>query len=173
MTEEQFKFLFDSHFDSIRRYLYFRSGDTALSTDLAQDTFMRVWEKKLVFGPRKNRALLYKIASDLFVSHSRRRRVYKEIQKELKFDLNWENPEDQIHYKELQKKYENALTKISENQRIVFLMSRMDELTYREIADRLSLSIKTVEKRMSIALAIMRKEIKPDEKGSKTYAATR
>ena len=46
-----------------------------------------------------------------------------------------------------------------EKQRIVFLMSRMEELTYKEIAERLDLSVKAVEKRMSIALGELRKII--------------
>jgi len=160
VTEKQFKSLFDTHFDSIRRYLYFRSGDAVLSTDLAQDTFLRIWEKKMKMDPSKDSGLLYKIASDLFVSQTRRDRLYKEIQKELKFDLNWINPEDQFQYEELKLNYQRALTNLNENQRIVFLMSRMEELTYKEIAARLSLSIKTIEKRMSMALSIMRKELK-------------
>ncbi|TFH26757.1 MAG: RNA polymerase subunit sigma-24, partial [Bacteroidia bacterium] len=51
MNKEQFKSLFDRYFDDIRRYLYYRSGDEALSTDLAQDTFMRIWEKEMVLMP--------------------------------------------------------------------------------------------------------------------------
>ncbi len=159
MTEEQFKSLFDTHFDAIRKYLYFRSGDAVLSTDLAQDTFMRIWEKKLNLDPASDAGLLFKIASDLFLSHIRRDRLFQEIRKNLIIDLTWENPEDQIQYKELQIKYERALGKLNEKQRIVFLMSRMEEFTYREIAERLSLSVKSIEKRMTGALAILRKEI--------------
>ena len=48
----------------------------------------------------------------------------------------------------------------SEKQRSVFLMSRMEDMTYKEIAERLDLSVKAVEKRMSIALAELKKRLK-------------
>ncbi len=49
--------------------------------------------------------------------------------------------------------------KLPENQRITFLMSRIEELSYQEIATRLSISVKAVEKRMTGALARLRKEL--------------
>lgn len=159
MTKEQFKTLFDRYFDDIRRYLYYRSGDEALSTDLAQDTFMRIWEKEMHLMPGSDAGLLYKIAGDLFVSHTRRDKLRKEAPDRIRFEQSGRTPEEELQFKELQEKYEKALIKLPENQRVVFLMSRMEELTYQEIAARLSLSVKAVEKRMTGALARLRKEI--------------
>lgn len=159
MNKEQFKSLFDRYFDDIRRYLYYRSGDEALSTDLAQDTFMRIWEKEMVLMPDSDTGLLYKIAGDLFVSHTRREKLRKEAPDRIRFEPGSQTPEEELEFRELQEKYEKALVKLPENQRIVFLMSRMEELTYPEIAARLSLSVKAVEKRMTGALARLRKEI--------------
>ena len=160
MTKEQFKNLFDLYFEDIRRYLYYRSGDTALSTDLAQDTFMRIWEKQMDVLPDKDAGLLYKIAKDLFLSHNRRKRVRKAAPGEIRFEQQGQSPEEELQFRELQKKYERVLMRLPEKQRIVFLMSRSEELTYQEIASRLSLSVKAVEKRMSGALARLRKELK-------------
>ena len=159
MTKELFKILFDAYFNDIRRYLYYRSGDTILSTDIAQDTFMRVWEKQMDLQPGTDAGLLYKIAGDLFVSHIRRDRLSRGIISELKFELSAETPEDNLNYKELKERYEQALMKLPEKQRIVFLMSRIEGLTYQEIAKRLSLSVKAVEKRMTGALAHLRTEL--------------
>ena len=159
MTKEQFKTLFDRYFDDIRRYLYYRSGDEALSTDLAQDTFMRIWEKEMILLPDSDAGLLYEIAGDLFVSHTRREKLRKEAPDRIHFHQSGRSPEEELQFKELQEKYEKALIKLPENQRVVFLMSRMEELTYQEIAARLSLSVKAVEKRMTGALSRLRKEI--------------
>ncbi|MEA3460924.1 MAG: sigma-70 family RNA polymerase sigma factor [Bacteroidota bacterium] len=169
MTKEQFQNLFDLYFDDIRRYLYYRSGDATVSTDLAQDTFMRVWEKQMDLLPGRDTGLLYKIAGDLFVSHTRRERLRKEAPKEIRFEQREPTPEEDLNYRELEKKYEEVLMKLPENQRIAFLMSRTEELTYGEIAARLSISVKAVEKRVSGALSRLRKELKPDEPGKRTY----
>ena len=159
MTKEQFKTLFDLYFDDIRRYLYYRCGDTTVSTDLAQDTFMRIWEKQMDLQPEKDTGLLYKIAGDLFVSHMRREKLRREAPVEIRFEQRDSSPEDELQYSELKEKYEKVLMKLPENQRVVFLMSRTEELTYQEIATRLSLSVKAIEKRMSGALTRLRKEL--------------
>ena len=159
MTKEQFRTLFDLYFDDIRRYLYYRCGDTTVSTDLAQDTFMRVWEKQMDLLPERDTGLLYKIAGDLFVSHMRREKLRIEAPGEIRFEQRDSSPEDELQYGELKEKYEKALMKLPENQRVVFLMSRTEELSYQEIATRLSLSVKAIEKRMSGALTRLRKEL--------------
>ena len=68
-------------------------------------------------------------------------------------------PEDQMAYNELHAKYEKALADMSEKQRVVFLMSRSEGLKYNEIAERLQLSVKAAEKRMSKALAYFKEKL--------------
>ncbi len=160
MTTQEFKSLFDNYFDAIRNYLFYRSGDRELSTDLAQDVFMRLWEKQVEFRLHENVGLLYKIASDLFVSRYRRHILELSYRKKIEFDLQEIPPDEQIQYNELKETYEKALARLSEKQRVVFLMSRMDELKYHEIAERLNISIKAVEKRMNKALATLKENLR-------------
>lgn len=156
MTQEEFKLLFDKHFDSIRNYIYYRSQDEEMATDIAQESFMKLWEKNLIFDEKPLRSLLYKIANDLFISKYRRKKVAQKYALKLDASIEANSPEDELNYKELSKQYERALQSLPEKQRTVFLMSRMDELKYQEIADRLNLSVKAVEKRMSHALSFLR-----------------
>lgn len=167
MTEKGFRALFEAHFEDIRRYLFFRSGDAELSTDVAQETFLRVWEKKLDLKPGSDVALLYKMAGNFLTSHYRRerteRRVHTEMQLELRVEmqpeLQGDDPEHDIHYKELRDRYKKALMKLPEKQRVVFMMSRMEQFSYREISERLDISVKAVEKRMNRALNYLRTEL--------------
>jgi RNA polymerase sigma-70 factor (ECF subfamily) len=64
-----------------------------------------------------------------------------------------------MRYKELFTDYTKALAALPEKQRTVFLMARMEGLTYKEIAERLNLSVKAIEKRMSLTLAHLRKTL--------------
>ena len=159
MTREEFKNTFDSHFESIRNYIYYRSGDKELANDVAQETFLRYWEKMSGKddGSRNVKGLLYKIAGDIFISSYRRKKTAMNFPAVQNKEESGQSPEEQMTYKELLKTYENALAKLPEKQRVVFLLNRMDGLKYHEIAVNLGLSVKAVEKRMKNALEYLRK----------------
>lgn len=117
---------------------------------------MKVWEKNLIYNEKPIKSLLYKIASDIFISKYRREKVKLKYLTKLEPSVNNYSPEKQLQYKELKNSYKSALANLSEKQRIVFLMSRNEGLKYQEIAERLELSVKAVEKRMSHALSYLR-----------------
>ena len=159
MTRAQFKDLFDNHFDSVRNYIYYRSGDAEMATDIAQETFLKVWEIQPSSEKNNISGLLYKIARDQFVSQYRRQKVISKFRLNARPDLTGRSPEDHMMFDELKGRYETALANLPEKQRTVFLMSRMEQLKYNEIAERLGISVKAVEKRMSLALAFLRKAL--------------
>jgi RNA polymerase sigma factor (sigma-70 family) len=159
LTKEEFKVLFDNYFDSVRNYLFYRGAEKEQASDLAQEVFLRIWEKQLDMDPKTALRLLYKIAGDMFVSHYRRERLAMNYRLSLKNDSVDFSPEDQLQYNELFINYTKALASLSEKQRTVFLMAKMEGLKYHEIAERLNLSVKAVEKRMSITLAHLKKAL--------------
>ena len=61
--------------------------------------------------------------------------------------------------KEFMKKLQDAIAILPEKQREVFLLNRIDKMTYKEIAVLLNLSVKAVEKRMHNALIVLREKI--------------
>jgi RNA polymerase sigma factor (sigma-70 family) len=159
LTKESFRILFEKHFNTLRNYLYYRTGNEESSTDIAQEAFMRIWEKQFQIFPENLTGLIYKIANDILISKYRRQQVEIKFRKNINPDGSDYSPEEEFQYDELHLKYEKALSKMPENQRIVFLMSRNDELKYYEIAERLKLSTKAVEKRMSSAIAFLKIEM--------------
>ncbi len=159
MTKERFKILFEQYFDTIRNYIYYKCGNEELATDIAQEAFMLIWEKQLIKDTKNAVGLLYKISNDIFISSYRRKKVELKFQKTIDNKQIDFSPEDDFQFEELKKKYEKALSELPEKQRIVFLMSRNDELKFSEIADRLNLSVKAIEKRMTSALAFLKQEM--------------
>ena len=70
------------------------------------------------------------------------------------------DPEFQYREKEFQQELNNAINKLTDKEREVFLLNRIEKKKYREIAKLLDISVKTVEMRMSSALLFLRKHIK-------------
>jgi RNA polymerase sigma-70 factor (family 1) len=163
LTKEQFKIIYDQYFESIRKYIYYRSGDQELSTDVAQETFVKVWEKQFEYHPNKTKSLLYKIALEIFITNYRKQKNASTYLKYLKLNFIEANDENDIEYQELKSQYEKTLARLPEKQRDVFLMSRLENLTYKEIAERLNIGVKAVEKRMGLALSVLKKEIAHNE----------
>lgn len=159
MTKEEFKHIYDNYFDPVRNYLFYRSGDTDVATDIAQEVFLKLWEKQLPLDRNKVKGLLFKMAGDMFISRYRRSKVEMDYSKSLQFDYNEQSPEEHYLYEELKMIYEKTLLKLPEKQRVVFLMSRLEKLKYYEIAERLNISVKAVEKRMKYALLFLRKAL--------------
>jgi len=131
-----------------------------VATDIAQDSFMKIWEKNLEYNENQIKGLLYKISKELWISQYRKLDSARKFELNLTYEDERTTPEDLLEYDELRVKYEEVLSILPENQREVFLMSRMEDLTYKEIADRLDIGVKAIEKRMSLALRTLRKELK-------------
>jgi len=163
LDREEFKILFDQQFDSVRRYILYRSGNAELATDIVQDAFMKLREKRNKVNLKTSKELLFKMASDLYISRYRKEKLTEQYLKSFQF-LNKEySPQEQMEFNQLKQVYENALVGMGEKQRVVFLMSRVDEYKYSEIAENLNISVKAVEKRMNVALSYLRKILNRNE----------
>ena len=160
LRKEKFEQIYGSYFDPVRSYLYYRCGDTELATDIAQEVFLLVWEKKHKIGQKKLKGLLFKMAGDMFANKHKKAKVETGYLESIRFSQACQPPDGQLEYGELKANYEKALAALPEKQRVVFLMSRMENLKYQEIAGRLQVSVKTVEKRMSNALLYLKTVLK-------------
>jgi len=154
LTKEDFQKIYKSYVRKIWNYIYYRSGSSNIADDISQETFIKVWEKQIEYQEKKILPLLYKISRELFIDYIRKNKVQTEYVEEIKFQLkdSIDSTYDKYNKEEMLMKCEIALVNLSEKERTVFLMSRKDELKYKEIAESLNISIKAVEKRMSNAL---------------------
>jgi len=156
LTREEFKNLFEMHFTQVRNYVFYRSGNTEVATDIAQETFLKIWEKKNSVRSDKIKGLLFKIANDLFITHYRKEKRSFNFFNQYVFNEETYSPEEEMDFEQLKENYSKALEGMKENQRTVFLMSRVEDLKYSEIAEMVGISVKAVEKRMKKALEYLR-----------------
>ena len=151
-----FKNLYDRYYDAIRNFLYYKSGNIYLAEDLTQDAFMILWKKRESIDPDKVKSYLYTIANNLFLNEVKHQKVVMKFNQQPVSTTSHETPQYVMEESEFRNKLETAISGLPEKNRVVFLMNRIDKLTYKEIADRLGLSVKAVEKRMHKALLELR-----------------
>ena len=165
LSKKEFKLLFDTYFDAVRSFIFYRCGDTDMASDIAQEIFMKIWEKKEQLHNNNLKALLYKMANEMVISSYRKETSRNHFEQDMiRNDASCLSPEEEILFKELTTSYARALEQMPEKQRIVFLMSRNDELKYHEIAGLHDISIKTDEKRMNSALQFLKKVLLTETK---------
>lgn len=141
--------------------------DEKVSEELVQDTFMKLWEIRETLNDQINlRNFLYTITKNNCLNHLRNQKIslkHQENMKYLEMQFNYEALEklgNYLQFEELGKKIEEAISKLPAEVIETFKLSRFEELSYREIADRQGISIKTVEARISKALRILRIDLK-------------
>lgn len=161
-TQEElnwFRSIFDQYYESIRHFAYYKTGDVDLSDDIVQETFLKLWDMRGRVNNKTVKSLLYTIAGNIIKNHHKHLKVVYSFQVEVKGE-GMSNPgsaDESIRMEQLSRQLHEVLASLPDGQREVFLMNRIDGLTYEEIAERLKLSVKAVEKRMSEALAVIRK----------------
>ena len=152
-----FTIIFKSYAKSLHSYLYYKTGNHSLSADLTQEAFAKLWQncKSVVYETAKG--YVFKTANNLLINEYKHQQVVFKFENKSHTEVMKESPEFLLEEKELKIALEKAIADLPEPQRIVFLLSRIDKKTYKEIAEMLDLSRQAVEKRMYKALDQLRK----------------
>ncbi len=154
-----FENIFNKYAKDVKRFVFFKTRDLSLTEDIVQDTFVKLWEecKNTSYDTIKN--FLLTIANNLFINTARHNKVIDKHQKNYTHKSSNESPEFIFLENEFYDKLENAIASLSEKQREVFLLSRIEKKKYKEIAEQLNISVKAVEKRMHTALKTLKEKI--------------
>jgi RNA polymerase sigma-70 factor (ECF subfamily) len=155
---EWFRRIFDEFYESIRHFAYYKTGDVDLSDDIVQEVFLKIWDMRKKVNDETVKSLLYTIAGNIIKNHYKHLKVVYNFQSQTKAagGSTAESADEPIRIEQFNQQLQDAIASIPEGPREVFLMSRIDELSYHEIAERLGLSVKAIEKRMSVALKVLR-----------------
>ena len=161
-NEQAFDKFFKSHAKLLRNYLYYKFGDLNQAEDLVQDSFIKLWNNCSDVPLEKAKSYIYTVATNLGISIARHQKVkfkYQNYITSRKNDITHESPEFVMLEKEYMEKLKSAIADLPDRQREVFLLSRIDKKTYREIAELSNVSIKAIEKLMHKALLSLRNKV--------------
>jgi RNA polymerase sigma-70 factor (ECF subfamily) len=160
VLKEQFEQVFKFHFKNLHSYACTITRDAASSEEIVQGTFLKLWEKRKDLNSGDNiSSYLYRAVyneSLNYLKHLKVRAVYQSHTMRQHKPHEADRAAEKVALNELQQKLEKALRELPEQCRTIFQLSRFEDLKYKEIADRLGLSIKTVENQMGKALKLLR-----------------
>lgn len=155
--EKVYHEIFVEHATNLRNFIYYKCGDLNRAEDITQDSFVKLWQNcsKVIYD--KVRSYLYTIAMNQFRNEIEHQKVVLKFESRQTKRHDSENPQHLLEQEEFRQRLEAAISDLPESQRTVFLMNRIDKKKYREIAEELGVSVKTIEKRMHQALNQLRK----------------
>jgi RNA polymerase sigma-70 factor (ECF subfamily) len=156
------KELYYAHFGNLTRVAYRITGDTAHAEDVAQQSFIILWTKRKQVDIQTDLyAYLRKITVNTALADNRKDARRDAIRAELPpTSTKQYNAEDRLTEKELKRDIDLAVEDLPRQCRAIFKLSRYEELTYKEIAETLDISPKTVENHMGKALKLLRQSLR-------------
>ena len=135
--------------------------DIEISKEIVHSVFVKLWDKRETLDVSDNlKPYLFRSVHNYSLNYIRDNKKFKQ-------DVDWNRVEnenlseqDPLEQQQLSEKINSAINLLPERCKQVFLLSKFDNLKYKEIAEKLNISIKTVEAQMSKALSVLRKELK-------------
>jgi RNA polymerase sigma-70 factor, ECF subfamily len=156
----QFESLFRSSYVSLVRYAKTLIKDHDTAEEIVQDLFFRIWQDKEKLNIESSlNGYLFRSVHNRCLHYIEHNKVVERHAEEMSYHQTetQESPSDILNYKELQEKVAMILERLPERCGRIFTMSRFEGLKYSEIAEKLSVSVKTVEANMGRALKEFRK----------------
>lgn len=155
-----FEHVYTTYFTGLHRYVNSIINDEMESEEIVQNVFIKLWERKDTLDIQLSlKAYLYKSVyneSLNWLKHQKVKQAYESHSLYVMKQKSAPEAHEELASKTLQQKIREALLDLPEQCRTIFQLSRFEELKYREIAQQLNLSEKTVENQMGKALRILR-----------------
>jgi len=153
-AEAVFRRVFDRWQKPLQHYLQARGLELEAAADQVQNCFLKLWQNCKDVTEDKSKSYLFTTATRLQIDAYRKSKVRSEYSASVQLDKK-EIKDGQyvLEEKEFKKHLEQCINSMSAKSREVFLLHRIDKMSYKSIAESLEISIKAVEKRMSKALA--------------------
>jgi len=161
LDKASFKWLFELHYSALCNFAYRIIHDLDKAEDIVQDTFVKIWNNTELLDSQKNiDSYLYTMVRNRALEVLRRESISQKVNQQIEYLKQYDNNddilEDEIEKFLLLEKIYVSIRQLPPKCAEVFTLSKINGLTYSQIADRMNISVKTVENHMSKALKMMR-----------------
>ena len=159
---QAFEKLFVVGYHPLRSFCEKLVENNEVAEELVSEVFLKIWiNRNVIVISSSPKSYLYTAVRNISFDYLRKEKKYSftNIENELAIPCDHFDPQKRSEYAELQESIDNAVARLPKQCRLVFQLSRDQGLRYVEIADRLHLSVKTIETQMSRALKSLRKSI--------------
>ena len=160
-SKKSFELFFKDNYKLFCQFANGFTNDPDDAEEIVQNTFVKLWENqsKLVIG-NSPKAYVYSMVRNACLSQKKHISIREEYKAHNQREIISYQNEEETTPQNLQEKIKIAINKMPPQRQRIFEMSRFEGLKYREIAEHLNISIKTVESHMGSAMKDLRVEFK-------------
>lgn len=161
VDKDGFKIIFDQYYRVLCHFLKSYSNNQQLVEDIVQDVFVKLWYKRDELELKNIKSYLFTAVKNGYFDYKRREDRHKDYVKEQSFDdVNYIDTEQAIQHDLLIKQQIfNSLRHLPAKTEQIFKLSKLNGLTYVEIAEEMEISVKTVEAHITKAFKLIRVNI--------------
>ncbi|MEI6681360.1 MAG: RNA polymerase sigma-70 factor [Bacteroidota bacterium] len=157
--EQTLAFLFRSHYQGLCRFASGYVKQDEVAREIVQDAFVSLWEKRETIDLTKPvKSYLSATVRNKCLNHLRDHKKFSSdllAMENLAEEAGYDQP-DHLVEQEIRDKIASSIAALPEKCREIFILNRHENLKYQQIAEKLGISVKTVETQMSKALQHMR-----------------
>jgi RNA polymerase sigma-70 factor (ECF subfamily) len=162
-NKNAFEFLFKSHYANLCGYAVKYVWDLQQAEEIVQDLFYNLWSKRSdLYISSSIESYLFRAVRNACLNYLKHKKIRDEYASNViqAFSAGTGLDENPVETLELKKKIDESIDSLPPERKRIFLLSRSEGLKYKEIADKLGISVKTVEAQMGKALKFLREELK-------------
>lgn len=157
--EHLFSNLYERLSNSLHDYLYYKYGEGLNPKDKTQEAFIKLWENCKKVTVDKAKSFLFTVANNLVLNEIKHNKVVLRYQSNTQMGHTNESPEFLLEKEEYFKKYQETLSKLTEEQRTAFMLNKVEGKKHDEIAQMLGVTRKVVEYRIYTAFNILKNDL--------------
>ncbi len=161
-----YKYLYSLYYNELCVYANSLLNDSLSAEDLVQSVMVKIWNKKPDLIIKTSlKSYLYKSVYNHFINNYRLKQKELTFIEEMKANaiIHLAEEDDDIINEKI-RNVKNEIENLPAKCKNVFLMNKMRGMKYKEIADELNLSVKTVEAHISKALFLIKERLKKSRK---------